>query len=93
VKENEVLLMDPGKSVEIVEFDLRGEACASTLLKSLSQMHRMKDELRRGAAVLVILTDGRDSADTVSEAALSMGYGVTVAKEDMHYRLRIETEC
>jgi TusA-related sulfurtransferase len=84
--------MDPGKSVKIVELDLRGEVCPSTLLKALRQMNLMKDELKHGAAVLVIFTDNRDSTVTVTEAAHSMGYGVTVTKEEAHYRLRIESE-
>jgi TusA-related sulfurtransferase len=84
--------MDPQKSVKIVELDLRGQASPSTLLKSLRQMHRMKVELKRGAAVLVIFTDDRDSTVTVSEAAHSMGYSVTVTKEKTHDRLWIERE-
>lgn len=83
--------MNPEKSVKLVELDLRGEVGPSTLLKLLNRMHRMKDELQRGTAVLVILTDNGDSTETVSEAAHSMGYGVTVTKEEAHFRLRIET--
>ncbi len=73
----------------VVELDLRGQVCPATLLKSLRQLNRMKEELAGRARELVILTDNRYSTNTVSEAAGSMGYEVTVSKDEAHYRIRV----
>lgn len=70
--------------------DLRGQICPATLLKSLQKINGMRDRLKSGAARLAIFTDNRDSTDTVSDAAMSMGYRVTVSREDAHYRIGVE---
>lgn len=72
-----------------VEVDLRGQVCPATLLKALQELNRLRDALKSGATVLVILTDHRDATVTIPDAASSMGYEVAVKKEGSHYRIAI----
>ncbi|GAB4362614.1 MAG: hypothetical protein Kow00128_02500 [Deltaproteobacteria bacterium] len=81
-----------GDPVPIVELDLRGQICPATLLRSLSEINRRRESLRNRSVVLSILTTNRESTATVSEAAIRMGYRVTVDREDAHYRIRIEAD-
>jgi TusA-related sulfurtransferase len=82
--------MPETKSRSVVELDLRGQICPATLLKSLRELNRMREELKRGASRLDILTSNRDSTATVSGAAGSMGYNVVVTQDDGHYRISVE---
>ncbi len=75
-----------------VELDLRGEVCPATLLKALKELNRLRDPLKAGEAVLVVLTDHRDATATIPDAATSMGYAVAVKKEGAHYRIAIAGE-
>ena len=67
----------------------RGQVCPATLLKALQELNRLRDCLRSGTTVLVILTDHRDATVTIPDAASSMGYGVEVKKVGPHYRIAI----
>ncbi len=76
-------------NVDVLELDLRGQVCPATLLKSLSEINRRKEDLQSGALRMDILTDHREATVTVPEMAGSMGYEVTVAKGDGHYVIRV----
>lgn len=84
--------MERKGGVESVELDLRGQVCPATLLKSLRKINELKSALRAGTARLSIYTDNRYSTDTVSDAAMSMGYRVSVVREESHYRIGIEAK-
>ncbi len=73
-----------------VNLDLRGQVCPATLLLSLREINNRRDDLQRGTARLVILTDHRDATVTVPDTASSMGYEVSVAKVEGHYVITIE---
>lgn len=82
--------MEREGGAESVELDLRGQVCPATLLKSLQKINELKSALRGGKVRLSICTDNRYSTDTVSDAAMSMGYRVTVVREGSHYRIGVE---
>ncbi len=81
--------MAESRDIDEMELDLRGQVCPATLLKSLSEINRMKEELRSGLLCMTILTDHREATVTVPEMAGSMGYAVSVAKGDGHYVIRV----
>ncbi|PLX86721.1 MAG: sulfurtransferase TusA family protein [Desulfuromonas sp.] len=77
------------KSVELIEFDIRGQICPSTLLTTLREINRHKKALKSGGAQLAVVTDNRDSTTTIPDSVRHMGYEVTVAKEHDYYRILI----
>jgi TusA-related sulfurtransferase len=74
----------------VVELDLRGHVCPASLLISLKQLNAMRESLSNGETSLRVLTDNRESVPTISNAARSMGYAVTVEHADAHYVLLVE---
>ncbi len=78
--------------VRIIEFDIRGQLCPSTLLVSLREINNNQADIRNGNVELHILTDNRDAITTIPCAANSMGYEVNVKKtEEGFYRIVIKT--
>ena len=75
--------------MEIIELDVCGQICPSSLLTALKEVNLRKDALRQGSIQLDILTDNHDSTNRVSEAISNMGYAVTVADQKHHYRISI----
>ena len=77
--------------VKIIEIDIRGQICPSTLLVSLKEINNNQFNIRYGNTELHILTDNRDAITTVPYAAKSMGYEVFVEKtEERFYRIIIK---
>jgi len=72
------------------ELDLRGQVCPASLLLSLKKMNSMREDLSSGSVALRVLTENRESVPTISAAAGSMGYDVTVDREEAHYVLLVE---
>jgi len=81
--------MEPNDQ-KVLEFDIRGQICPSTLLIALREMNNHRERLRKGALRLIFRTDNRDSTVTIPDAAGNMGYGAAVAKEGDHYRIEVE---
>ena len=77
----------PGRTVEL---DLRGHVCPASLLLSLKNMNAMREELSSGRVALRILTSNRESVPTITDAARTMGYAVTVEHTEAHYVLLVE---
>ena len=71
------------------EIDLRGQICPSTLLTALREVNLCKSELKAAVLRLVFLTDNRSSTTHIADAVGSMGYDVSVAKEQGYYRITI----
>ena len=69
--------------------DLRGQICPSTLLIALREVNQSKSELKAGSLALVYLSDNRSSTTHITDAVGSMGYTVTVEKDQGYYRIRI----
>lgn len=77
------------ESPRIIEFDIRGQICPSTLLVALREMNSNIDELNSGSARLFIKTDNRDCTNTIPEAAANMGFQVDVGKTGGGYTILI----
>lgn len=73
-----------------VELDLRGHVCPASLLISLKKMNALREELSSGAVMLRILTANRESVPTITDAARTMGYAVTVEHMEAHFVLLVE---
>jgi TusA-related sulfurtransferase len=65
----------------IIDYDIRGQICPSTLLIALREINAHQDELRAGALRLRFLTDNRDCVTTIPESAGTMGYGASVRRD------------
>ncbi|HEY6838832.1 MAG TPA: sulfurtransferase TusA family protein [Geobacteraceae bacterium] len=76
--------------MKLMEFDIRGQICPSTLLIALKEMNLHRDALRSGEVQLAFKTDNRDATITIPDAAANMGYGVSVEKEEGYYVIVIE---
>ena len=77
---------------DVVELDIRGQICPSTLLTALRQINANQARLRGGSLRLAILTDNRDATATIPEAASNMGYRTAVAREGAHYVITVGGE-
>jgi TusA-related sulfurtransferase len=75
--------------MDLVEFDMQGQLCPSTLLVALKEINAHADILRKGRVKLCFIIDNRDATITIPESASNMGYVATVAKKDRHYRIEI----
>ncbi len=75
---------------KVVQFDIRGQICPSTLLIALKEMNRHKEALRSGDVVLLFKTNNRDATVTIPDAAENMGYGANVAKEADYYLITVD---
>jgi len=76
---------------EIINCDIRGQVCPSSLLNGLKEINKNRDRLVSGTAELVIYTDNRDALVTIPGAAVSMGFEVSSEKtEDGAYKIVIK---
>ncbi|WP_303722196.1 sulfurtransferase TusA family protein [Malonomonas rubra] len=82
----------PGSNREIIEVDICGQICPSTLLTALSEINKHKKVLRTGLFQLNILTDNHDSTNRVSEAVGNMGYRVEIEERKSYYCIAIFKE-
>lgn len=78
------------KNTELIEFDIRGQICPSTLLTTLREVNTHKKLLKNGEVRLAVLTDNRDSTTTIPDSVRNMGYAVSVVKDQDHYRILIK---
>jgi TusA-related sulfurtransferase len=74
----------------ILECDVQGQICPSTLLTALRRVNENREALRRGDLALAIVTDHRDAVVTIPEAMANMGYRVSVTQQGHCYRILIE---
>ncbi|HTG80767.1 MAG TPA: sulfurtransferase TusA family protein [Geobacteraceae bacterium] len=75
----------------VIEFDIRGQLCPSTLLTTLKEVNKHKVELRSGSVKLLFRTDNRDCTITIPDTVTIMGYGVKVARDADHYVIEIDS--
>ncbi|ABQ28461.1 hypothetical protein Gura_4318 [Geotalea uraniireducens Rf4] len=76
----------------VIELDLRGQICPSTLLRALKEMNGHRQELKSRSVKLVFKTDNRDSTITIPDSAVNMGYEASVTKEADYYRIVVESD-
>ncbi|MCK5681896.1 sulfurtransferase TusA family protein [bacterium] len=74
----------------VVEFDIRGQICPSSLLITLREINVRQKNIRSGAQQIVILTDNRDATITVPDALSNMGYVVSVEKKHNYYVIEVK---
>jgi len=75
----------------IIEIDMRGQVCPSTLLVALNSIDLNRHELRNGKAKLLIRTDNRDATTTIPGTAENMGYRIEVADREGYYEILISS--
>jgi len=73
----------------IIELNIQGQICPSTLLVALREMNSNIDDLNSGSARIVIKSDNRDATNTIPEAAANMGFQTTVSKSGATYTILI----
>ncbi|MDY0270405.1 sulfurtransferase TusA family protein [Trichloromonas sp.] len=75
-----------------LELDIRGQVCPSTLLTTLKEVNGNFDRLKAGILRMVIKTDARDATGTIPPMVKSMGFAVSVLKEQGYYQIVIAKE-
>jgi TusA-related sulfurtransferase len=73
----------------VIEHNIRGQICPSTLLFTLREINKVQQELKEGLVRIVIFTDNRNAIATIPEAVASMGYGTTIEKKEGFYQIEI----
>lgn len=74
---------------KIVEHNLCGQICPSTLLVALREINKNFSQLNNGEVKLLFKTNNRDSTNTIPEAAGNMGLKVSVQKQESHYEILV----
>lgn len=75
---------------QIVEVNVCGQICPSSLLTALREVNRFKAGLKTGELSLVFLTDNPDSTNRIREAVGNMGYLVEVQDLPGCFRIAID---
>lgn len=78
--------------MEILELNLCGQVCPSSLLLALREINAEHDRIASGAVSLLIRTDNRDATGTIPESVRNMGFKASVDKEEGRYVIRIWSE-
>lgn len=74
---------------ETIVIDTRGQVCPSTLLVTLQHLNTHKKALKKGMAVLKVMSDNRHSTVTIPDTVRNMGYEVLVNREAGHYEILV----
>ncbi|PLX98190.1 MAG: sulfurtransferase TusA family protein [Desulfuromonas sp.] len=74
---------------EIIEIDIRGQVCPSSLLLALKEINRQHQLLTSGKGRILVMTDNRDAIATIPAAVENMGFGADVEKKDGYYRILV----
>ena len=75
--------------MNIIEYDIRGQICPSSLLTALREINAHEEGLRTRTVRLQFLTDNRDCVTTIPESARNMGYAAEVLREQGCYRIEV----
>ena len=75
---------------EIIEKDIRGQICPSSLLLALREINKNFDRLANGALEIVVLTDNRDATGTIPTTVENMGLHSEVEKIAGYYRILVK---
>lgn len=76
-------------SYRIVEFNLCGQICPSTLLVALREVNKSVLQINSGEISLLFKTDNRDSINTIPVSVKNMGFKVNVEKCATHYEIMV----
>lgn len=83
--------MQSEESPRIIEIDVIGQLCPSTLLIALENMNIHQKALKSGGVCLRIKTDNRDATETIPSTAGNMGFKVVVSKQSGYYNIEISS--
>lgn len=72
-----------------IEYDIRGQMCPSTLLTTLKEINRLREQLSSGLIYIEVKTDNRDATSTIPTTVNNMGYEATVTKKEGYYQIII----
>lgn len=75
---------------EILEKDIRGQICPSSLLLALREINKNYARLEAGQLEIVVLTDSRDATGTIPATVENMGLKVNVEKVSGYYRILVK---
>ena len=81
--------MPDESKMQIIEVDMRGQVCPSTLLVAMDNLNKHREELQNGEIRLAIKTDNREATMTIPGTAESMGYAVQVKIMEGYYQIEI----
>jgi TusA-related sulfurtransferase len=80
------------EKIKVIEINVCGQICPSSLLTALREVNNHKTPLRNGEVRLDILTDNHDSTNRASEAISNMGYQVEVEDLDKLFKISISKQ-
>jgi len=75
---------------EILEKDIRGQICPSSLLLALREINNCYEKLSKGQLEMVVLTDNRDATGTIPKTVENMGLNARVEKVAGYYRILVK---
>ncbi|MCK4535368.1 MAG: sulfurtransferase TusA family protein [Desulfuromonadales bacterium] len=75
---------------EILEMDIRGQICPSSLLLVLREVNQNYVRLEAGQLEVLVLTDNRDATGTIPATAENMGLHAEVEKVSGYYRILVK---
>lgn len=75
--------------MNVIEYDIRGQICPSSLLTALREINAHEAALRERTVLLRFLTDNRDCVATIPESARNMGYAAEIRREQGCYRIEV----
>lgn len=81
--------MTAEENTKIIEIDVCGQICPSTLLTALQEVNKEKQRLHSGEVQLRILTDNHDSTNRIFETVSNMGYLVEVEDRKKYFHINI----
>lgn len=76
-------------AAKIIQVDMRGQVCPSTLLVAMDSLNRYASDLQSGALRLLIITDNREALHTIPVTAENMGYAAQITNTASHFELLI----
>ena len=75
---------------EILEKDIRGQICPSSLLLALREINKNFYRLAAGGLEIIVLTDNRDATGTIPTTVENMGLHAEVEKIAGYYRIHVK---
>ncbi len=74
----------------VIEKDIRGQICPSSLLLALREINQQFDRLEAGDLEIVVLTDNRDATGTIPATVENMGLHAEIEKIAGYYRVVVK---
>lgn len=75
---------------EVIEIDICGQVCPSSLLLVLREVNARHEDLMSGECQMLVSTDNRDATGTIPDTVESMGFVAEVVKKGPCYQILIK---